>query len=138
MGQPKGPRGLRLRGDFLLLFEAARNTNCGKKAADFALGSCGFRWAALLAVIAFVDSIVLGELPVLLSLSPSMVICRTQSVVKLAKSQKLLLPGCLALTLASRQLGENPGPYQSYKGEVGDHDLGSFCFCHFLSMLPFV
>ena len=30
------------------------------------------------------------------------------------------LAGCLALTLASRQLGAKPGPYQSYKGEVGD------------------
>ena len=29
------------------------------------------------------------------------------------------LPGCLALTLSSRQLGVKPGPYQAYKGEVG-------------------
>ena len=28
------------------------------------------------------------------------------------------LPGCLALTLSSRQLGVKPGPYQAYKGEV--------------------
>ena len=28
------------------------------------------------------------------------------------------LPGCLALTLSSRQLGVKPGPYQGYKGEV--------------------
>ena len=37
------------------------------QADDFALGSCGFRWAALLALVAFVDSIVLGELDLLLS-----------------------------------------------------------------------
>jgi len=64
---------------------------CGAEADDFVLGSCDFRWAALLALIAFVDSIVLG---------------------------------CLALTLASRQLGAKPGPYQSYKGEVNQGFLG--------------
>ena len=37
------------------------------QADDFVLGSCGFRWAALLALVAFVDSIVLGELDLLLS-----------------------------------------------------------------------
>ena len=49
------------------------------------------------------------------------------------------LPGCLALTLSSRQLGVKPGPYQAYKGEVcitcvfpfvvdadADDDVGAF------------
>ena len=48
---------------------------CGNQADDFALGSCGFRWAALLAVIAFVDSIVLGEWAVLFTLSLFLAFC---------------------------------------------------------------
>ena len=35
---------------------------CGPDADDYKLGTCGVRWAGVLAVIAFFDSIILGKL----------------------------------------------------------------------------
>lgn len=40
---------------------------CGRQADDFYLGTCGVRWAALLAIVAFVDSIILGCLALTLA-----------------------------------------------------------------------
>ena len=61
MGQPQDSRGLRPRGNrYCLFISSFFQLKCKNQADDFVLGSCGFRWAALLAVIAFVDSIVLG------------------------------------------------------------------------------
>lgn len=40
---------------------------CGPMAADYKLGTCGIRWALVLAVIAFFDSIILGSLALTLA-----------------------------------------------------------------------
>lgn len=40
---------------------------CGDQATDYSLGTCGFRWAYLLAIIALVDSVLLGSLALTLA-----------------------------------------------------------------------
>jgi len=40
---------------------------CGPQAGDYSLGTCDFRWAALLAVIAFLDAVILGLLALTLA-----------------------------------------------------------------------
>jgi len=42
-------------------------TVCGPEADDYALGTCGIRWAYMLAVVAFCDSIILGCLALTLA-----------------------------------------------------------------------
>lgn len=42
-------------------------TVCGPEADDFVLGTCGIRWAYMLAVVAFCDSIILGCLALTLA-----------------------------------------------------------------------
>jgi len=40
---------------------------CGQQANNFSLGNCGVRWAFILAIVAFFDSIILGCLAVTLA-----------------------------------------------------------------------